>query len=149
MVELAKTSRQPATRPGVLSGRMTVKSVRQREAPHLLADLPVAKNEEVPRLAQPDARRLVRGGEDPGQHAVVDRVWQEAVPDVPPGAGDLVEGLDLGGVERVAVLGHVTTSRWKAASTPSVVASRAEPVRAPYYRPASPRPHLTRAYFGS
>src|SRR6266851_5211283 len=33
VVELANTSRQPATRPGMLSGTMTVNSVRQREAP--------------------------------------------------------------------------------------------------------------------
>ena len=33
VVELANTSRQPATSPGMLSGTITVKSVRQREAP--------------------------------------------------------------------------------------------------------------------
>ena len=33
VVELAKTSRQPATRPGMERGTITVNRVRQREAP--------------------------------------------------------------------------------------------------------------------
>ena len=63
--------------------------------------VPVAEHDEVPRLAQPHAGRLMRGGQHPGQHVVGDRVGEEAVADVAAPGDHLVQRIDIGPGHRV------------------------------------------------
>jgi len=85
-----------------------------------------------PRLAQPDARRLVRGGEHPGQHLVVDRVGQEPVPDVPAGRRPAGRRTSLSGAPGSVIgVGHVSPSLSSTSRRDPANASEVAGVRAP------------------
>ncbi len=80
-------------RPGQRGSEQVLLGARERMDARARRAVP--QDDEVPRLAQADAGRLVRGRQHPGEQVVADRVWPESVTHIPARGDQPVERVDI------------------------------------------------------